>query len=87
MRRCCILCPTRDPQELVQLARRDATPGSSRAGAVRSVTRRSRSHSIGAERPRAVAMWRSIFRSPIADGPEPERLRGYEIDEHYLGLF
>ncbi len=37
--------------------------------------------------PVAVAMWRSIFRSPIADGPEPERLRGYEIDEHYLNLF
>ena len=23
----------------------------------------------------------------IADGPEPERLRGYEIDSHYLGIF
>jgi putative ABC transport system permease protein len=23
----------------------------------------------------------------IADGPEPERVRGYEIDGHYLGLF
>jgi putative ABC transport system permease protein len=37
--------------------------------------------------PLTVAMWRSIFTRPIADGPEPERLRGYEIDEHYLGLF
>lgn len=23
----------------------------------------------------------------IADGPQPERLRGYEIDAHYLGIF
>ena len=37
--------------------------------------------------PLTVAMWRSIFTRPIADGPDPERLRGYEIDEHYLGLF
>ena len=37
--------------------------------------------------PVQVAMWRGIFRSPIVDGAEPERLRGMEIDEHYLGLF
>jgi predicted permease len=37
--------------------------------------------------PVAVAMWRNIFRPPVVDGPGPERLRGLEIDEYYLGLF
>ena len=37
--------------------------------------------------PISVGMWRNISRSPITDGPEPERLRGLEIDSHYLGLF
>jgi putative ABC transport system permease protein len=34
-----------------------------------------------------VAMWRNIFRPPIVDGPEPERLRGMEVDEYFLGIF
>lgn len=40
-----------------------------------------------ANRPVDVAMWRSTFNPLVADGPEPERVRGYEIDGHYLGLF
>ncbi len=37
--------------------------------------------------PVTVSMWRTIARPPIADGIEPEQLRGLEIDEEYLGLF
>ena len=38
--------------------------------------------------PIAVGMWRTISPlAPITDGPEPERLRGYQIDPHYLDLF
>ena len=33
-----------------------------------------------------VARW-DMADPMLADGPEPERLRGYEIDERYLGLF
>jgi putative ABC transport system permease protein len=75
------------PHELVQLSvevPRPDRPSPSRFGPSRVDLEAIRS---APNAPVTVAMWRTIFRSPIADGPEPERLRGYEIDEHYLGLF
>lgn len=36
--------------------------------------------------PVTLAMWRNIFRPPVADGPSPERLTGQEIDQSYLDL-
>ncbi len=37
----------------------------------------------------AVAAWRSIFpfNQPIAEGPEPERLSGYEVTDGYFPLY
>lgn len=34
-----------------------------------------------------LAVWRGIFRPPIADGTNPERLDGYEISEDYLAMY
>jgi putative ABC transport system permease protein len=34
-----------------------------------------------------LAVWRGIFRPPIADGTSPERLEGYEISQDYLAMY
>jgi putative ABC transport system permease protein len=34
-----------------------------------------------------LAFWRNIFVPPIAEGPQPERLRGMEINDEYLGVY
>lgn len=80
--------PYPNPHELVELhlevPRPDGSGQVSRFGPARIDLDAIRA---APDAPVTVSMWRSIFRSPVADGPEPERLRGYEIDEHYLGLF
>jgi putative ABC transport system permease protein len=80
--------PYPDPHELVQLLievpRSDRPGGVQRYGpsALDVQTIRALPNS-----PISVSMWRSIFGSRVADGPEPERVRGMEIDQEYLGLF
>ena len=80
--------PYPHPDELVQLLvevpRPDRPGGISRYGpaaldvqAIRALP----------NSPISVTAWRSIFGSRIADGPEPERVRGMEIDHEYLGIF
>ena len=80
--------PYPNPEELVELhlesQRPDGSGRTSRFGPARVDLEAIRATPNA---PLTVTMWRTIFRSPIADGPEPERLRGYEIDEHYLDLF